>query len=231
MPPFKFLLISVAAALAGGLFLHPGASGGEVAQAGRASPSALAQVEVDEHAEATGAAHAAQAGSAGPLTWKTDLAIWTLVVFVVLLLVLKRFAWGPISAGLDRREQRIAEHIAAAERRHDEARQLLADYERRLAAAHDQVRGILEEARRDAEHTTQEILAKARADATAEMARGKREIETATAHALRELATTSANLAVDLAGKIVRTNLTPADHNRLVEEALSSFPQGDHRRN
>jgi len=159
-----------------------------------------------------------------PSEFKSDLAIYTVVVFLLLLAILYKFAWGPISSGLDKREHRIAEHIAAAERSHEEAKAMLAQYEAKLAASQEEVRAILEEARRDAEHTQQEILAKARADASAEIERGKREIETATAQALKELAETSANLAVDLAGKVVQAQLNPADHARLITDALSRFP-------
>jgi F-type H+-transporting ATPase subunit b len=160
-----------------------------------------------------------------------DLAIWTFLVFLVLLAVLWKFAWGPIAAALDLREQKIADNIAAAEQCNEEAKKLLADYEAKLAAARDEVRGILDEARRDAEHAGQEIVAKARADAMTEIERGKHEIETATSQALKELAETSANLAVDLAGRIVSAKLNAADHTRLIEEALASFPKGDHQRN
>ncbi|MEX0711747.1 MAG: F0F1 ATP synthase subunit B [Pirellulales bacterium] len=231
MRALKFCCITLAAALAGGLLARGGAYGEEADQRARASHSASAPVEADEHAAGAGGTQGGSAGGGGPLTWETDLAIWTLVVFVALFLVLRKFAWGPIAAGLDRRERRIAEQIAAAQRSHDEARAMLAEYERKLAKAQDEVRGIIDEARRDAQHTAQEIVEKARADAQTEVARGRREIETATAQALKELAETSANMAVDLAGKIIRTNLGAADHNRLIEEAMASFPKGDPRRN
>jgi F-type H+-transporting ATPase subunit b len=166
-----------------------------------------------------------------PLALSADLAIYTFVIFLLLLLVLWKFAWRPISEGLDRREQAIAENIAAAQRSNDEAKKLLAEYELRLNAAQDQVRAILEEARRDAEHTQQEIVAKARADAQAEVQRGRREIETATAQALKQLAETSTTMAIDLAGRIVRTQLSPSDHARLVEEAMTKFRDGAPSRN
>jgi F-type H+-transporting ATPase subunit b len=170
-------------------------------------------------------------GAPSPMTIDFDLAIFTVLIFAILLAVLWKFAWGPISAALDLREQKIADNIAAAEQCNVEAKHLLAGYEAKLAAAREEVRGILDEARRDAEHAGQELIAKARADAQAEIQRGKHEIETATSQALNELAKTSANLAVDLAGKIVSAKLNTADHARLIEEALASFPKGDHSRN
>ena len=188
------------------------------------------------HAEKAEAGHEAPGhgdahGEPNPLAIDVDLAVYTLLVFVVLLVVLKKFAWGPIAAALDLREQKIADQIAAAESANDEAKRMLAQYEAKLAKAAEEVRGILDEARRDAEHTQQDILAKARADAGTEMDRAKREIGTAKDQALKELAETSANLAVDLAGRIVRAKLTVQDHARLIEDAMASFPKGDHRGN
>lgn len=209
-----------------------------VAQEPHAAPQLETAVDAahDSHgaADAHGA-HAPHIGAMGvdesPASLSADLAIYTVAVFLLLLLVLSKFAWRPISQGLDRRELGIAENIAAAQRTNDEAKKLLAEYELRLNAAQDQVRAILEEARRDAEHTQQEIVAKARADAQVEVQRGRREIETATAQALKQLAETSTNTAIDLAGRIVRTQLSPADHTRLVEEAMVQFHDGTPSRN
>jgi F-type H+-transporting ATPase subunit b len=181
------------------------------------------------------AGHGAHIGAEGvdtdPAEFKRDLAIYTFLVFLILLAVLRKFAWGPIAAGLDRREKTITDHIAAAEQSEADARQLLAEYEAKLAGTHDEVRAIIEEARRDAEHTHQEILAKARADAQSEMARAKREIDTAKDQALISLAESAANHAVDLAGKVLHQRLNPAEHTKLIEEALANFPKGNSHRN
>lgn len=161
-----------------------------------------------------------------PLSVDPDLALWTLVVFVILLVVLGKFAWGPIIEALERREQNVANHIAEAERNHDEAKALLAEYERKLAGAANDIRELMEEARRDAEHTKQDILAEAKAGAEAERLRALRDIEAATDQALESLAQRSAQLAVDLAGKILQSKLSPADHARLIQEAMAKFPAG-----
>ncbi len=155
-----------------------------------------------------------------------DLTIWTAVVFLVVLAVLGKYAWGPISEGLQKRENEIALQIAEAQRRNDEARQLLADYEKKLAAARDEVRGLIEQGRRDAEKVGQQLVDKAREEAGIERQRAVQQIESATLAALEELADRSATLAVDLAGKIVGARLTAADHNRLIEQAVSEFARG-----
>jgi F-type H+-transporting ATPase subunit b len=166
-----------------------------------------------------------------PSEFKSSLALWSFVVFVLLLAVLWKFAWGPICQGLDQRERRIAENIAAAERSGEEARKIMAQYEAKLAGAADEVRQLLEEARRDAEHTKAQILAEAKVAAQTEHDRQMREIQTATDAALKTLAEKSAHWAVELAGKFIRRQLSPHDHERLIREAVENFPLGQPSRN
>lgn len=176
--------------------------------------------------------HAAEQGGPelNPLTWQRDLAFWTGVVFLVLLAVLWKFAWGPIAQGLDRREQAVADQIAHAEQANSQAEQRLAEYERKLADSQEEVRGILERARRDAERLGHQMLEKAKQDAQAEHARAVEQIDAATANALKELARQSSTLAVELAGRIVRAELKPEDHAQLIQQAIRDFAQESPRR-
>ena len=166
----------------------------------------------------------ASAGEAQVPIWY-DLPFWSLVIFLVLVFVLWKFAGEAIANGLDNREKSIAESIAAAERSQQGAKRMLTEYEAKLAGAAAQVQALLDEARRDAEHTRQEILAEAKLSAEAERNRALREIATATDGALKQLAEASADMAVAIAGRVVRSQLSPADHTRLVQEAMTRFPQ------
>ena len=167
----------------------------------------------------------AQSGDPNPLAVDPDLAIWTVVVFGVLLFVLNKFAWPAISSALDERESRIEDNIAAAATKHEEAKQLLAQHEAKLAEASGQVRELLEEARRDAEHTKAQILEEAKQAANAERERAILEVDRATEAAVQQLAETSANLAVDLASKVVQTNVTQDQQSQLVRDALAMLAQ------
>ena len=154
---------------------------------------------------------------------RSDLAIYTFVVFLLLLAILSKVAWPKISTALLEREKHIEGQIAAAEAKHQEAKQLLAAHEAKLAGAADEVRAMLEEARRDAEGAKEQILVEARAAAEQERQRAVREIEIATDDALKTLTETSANLAVGLAGKIVRDTISPERQAALVREALAEL--------
>jgi F-type H+-transporting ATPase subunit b len=169
-----------------------------------------------------GAAHAAEVDP-NPLEFRADLAIWTGVVFLVLMFVLWWFAWGPIASALDQREQAVANQIAAAEKSNQDSQKVLAQYEQKLADAKNEVRALLDQARREAEQAGRQIVEAARGEAREEHQRALVEIENATAGALKELAERSADLAVGLAGKIVRAELKPADHRGLVERAMADF--------
>ena len=167
------------------------------------------------------------AGSVNPLEWKSDLAIWTAVVFLCLLVILWKFAWKPIAEGLDKREQNVADQIAQAEAANQKASNILADYQSQLAAAGDKVRAILDQGRRDAEQVGQEVVDKAKQEAQAEYQQALKQIDAATDNAIKELAGQSATLAVELAGKIVRAKLNPNDHSRLIEDAVGGFVRGE----
>jgi len=158
-----------------------------------------------------------------PAWFQTDLAVWSFAVFLGLLAILTKFAWTPIMEGLAKREQGIADTIAATQAANAEARQLLASYERRLAEASDEVRGMLEEARRDSEATRQTIIAEARKAADEEQARAKREIGLATDEALSTIAARAGELAVGVAGKFLREKLGSEEQDRLVRDSVASM--------
>jgi F-type H+-transporting ATPase subunit b len=161
--------------------------------------------------------------SGNPLEFQQDLAIWTVVVFVVLLAVLWRFAWKPIVRGLDRREKGITDRIAQAEEVHRAALELKTQYEQKLAEAHEQARAIIEQARREAQQAGRELIEAARLEAAAGQERAQRRIDAAADAALRDSADRIATLAVELAGRILRVELTPEQHEILVEQALADF--------
>jgi F-type H+-transporting ATPase subunit b len=170
------------------------------------------QAEADGHAE-----------SPNPLAVDPDLAIWTVVVFLVLLFVLGKFAWPQITAALEERERKIVDNIARAEALQNEAKRLLAEHEAKLAAAAGEVRALLEEARRDADHTKKAIEAEGQKAAKEELERALREIHRARDAAVQELAVTSANVAIDLAQKIIREQLTPEKSKQIVRDAVAKL--------
>jgi F-type H+-transporting ATPase subunit b len=217
------IVICLAALLASAGAAAPAAT--PAATAGHANEHGADHGHGDHHVEI---GHAPPSGTSreafeSPAWFQTDLAVWSAAVFLGLLAILSKFAWKPIMEGLAKREQNIADTIAATQAANEEARQLLASYERRLAEASDEVRGMLEEARRDSEATRQTIIAEARRAAEEEQARAKREIGLATDEALSKIAERAGELAVGVAGKFLRDKLGADDQARLVRDSITSI--------
>ena len=158
-----------------------------------------------------------------PAEFRKDLAIYSFLVFLLLLGLLSKFAWTPIMQGLEKREQGIADMLNATHAASDDAKKMLASYERRLATAADEVRAMLEEARRDADLTRQTIIAEARTAAGEEQARARYEIGLARDDALTQIAEKASDLAVQVAGKFLREKLGKDDQARLLRESLANL--------
>jgi F-type H+-transporting ATPase subunit b len=162
-------------------------------------------------------------GNTHPLSADPDLAIFTAIIFGLMLLILGKFAWGPIRQALDDRENYVATQLDEARQRHEDAQRLLKEHEQKLAGATDEVRALLDQARKEADMEKQAILGEALKAATAEKERAVREIGAAKNEALQELADKSVGTAVDLAGRIVGRQLDSKDHANLIEDALKQF--------
>lgn len=156
--------------------------------------------------------------------WRTDLALFTAVVFLILLAGLMAFAWKPIIEGLEKREQRIAGNIRQAEEDAAAAKAKLAEYEQKLASASEEAQQIVATARKDAEATGQKIVAAAQEDAARLQERAEGEIESAKKVALSELAGQSTAIAMSVAGRVVGREVNADDHNGLIQEMLSKLP-------
>lgn len=177
---------------------------------------------------AKGEAHTAPAGHEAEhepniFEYALDLTIWTLVVFLVLLFVLWKFAWGPMLAGLQKREETIHSAVEEARKAREEAQQLRGQLQAEMDRAAEKVRGMIDDARRDAQRVSEELTAKARTEIQTERERLHREIELARDQALQELWTHTARLATLVSSKAIRRQLNEDDHRRLVDEAIADL--------
>lgn len=179
--------------------------------------------KADAHAnDAHGDAHA-EGGQRSPIEWKTDLALWSLVTFVLFLGVLRFFAWGPLMTGLGKREANLRHDIEQAEASRKKAEQMLAEHSAKLHKVQDEIREILAEARRDADHTKNDIIATAQREAEATKKRAIQEIQTVRDQALDELFTHMAGAVTRATEQVLRRTLNDGDRERLVGDALSEF--------
>jgi len=158
-----------------------------------------------------------------PMEFVSNTAFWTLVIFLTVVAILYKFAFGPIAKALDEREQGILNSIASAQKQNEDAKELLKQYQQKLDDSRDEVRLIIENAKKDAQRQAEDIVAKAREAAGLERDRAMREIEGATTSALQSIAERSATLATRLAGKMIRKEIKPEQHRDLIQGALQEF--------
>jgi F-type H+-transporting ATPase subunit b len=152
-----------------------------------------------------------------------DLGIYTLIVFAILLVILGKFAWGPMMAGLDKREANLRKAHEDAEAARAETQRAMADVQARLAKGAEEVRAMLDEARRDAQAVKDQMKADAATEIQAERDRIRREIDMARDQALQQIYQQAVQLATLVSTKAVKKNLTPSDHQRLLDEALADL--------
>ncbi|MFQ5418060.1 MAG: F0F1 ATP synthase subunit B [Myxococcota bacterium] len=197
----------------------------EHAAAGHA-PDAPATHAADATGHNAADAHDGDAGH-GPeydlLTLDGLTAVWTIVIFIILVIVLRLAAWKPIQGVLAEREQFITNSLAQAKKDREEADARLKEYTARLEAARGEAKAIVEEGRRDAEVVKQRVTQEAQEQASAIIDRAKREIALATDTAIKELYTRSARLATHAAGRIIRKELDPAGHEQLIAESIEEL--------
>ena len=151
------------------------------------------------------------------------LMVWTLVVFFISYLLLKRLAWPRISEALEKRQNAIQESIEVAERTKAEAGELLAEYRERLKDARTQAEEIVARARRAGEEHERASLEEARAERENLMQQTRRDIEAETRRAIQQIRAEVADLTIAATEKVTRKTLTADDQRRLVDEALGEL--------
>ena len=174
-----------------------------------------------EHA----AEHAATSGSA-LLDPHLGMIVWTMVTFVVVLLVLRWKVWTPVLAALDDRERRIADSLAAAQLAHEEAEEALRRHHQTLADAEARASQLVSEARHEAEGLHEEILGRARDEADHLVAQARHSIESERRQAVQSLRNEMAGLAIQAAGAILDANLDDERNRRLADEVIARIPEG-----
>ncbi len=153
------------------------------------------------------------------------LVIWIAIVFLVLLSLLKKFAWGPITGALEDREQMIDESIQRAEKALAEARQIQADNQRARREAEQEAQRLLRDAREEAERLRGEEVQNTREQIQHMREQAQAEIEREKDGALSALRAEVADLAIQAAGKILQENLDTPRQRRLVENFIDELPK------
>ncbi len=175
--------------------------------------------------EAAGEA-AAEGGLAGTLgsVYPNPAAIWpTWLAFIVLFVLLWKFAFPAIIGMLDKRSEAIRESLEKAEQTKVEAERLLEEYKQQMAEARGEAGKVIEQGRKVAESMKEEIVAKANEQAAGIVAKAHEVMEAEKKAAISELQASVADLSVAVAGKLIGEKLTVADHARLIDSYVAEL--------
>jgi len=228
------LLFAVGRPASSAITQGPGAAKGARGPTAATPVTDAAHPRQDAEAKFESAAEATQPGQEGAdmahgkspniMEVQAPLAIWTLVVFLLLMAVLGRYAWKPLMKALHEREAHLENVLLDTERARNEAEAQAAEHRRQLGQAADEVRALIEQARKEAAVAGDSIVRKAQAEAEAARDRATREIAGAKDQALMEIWSQTADLAVSVAGRVLEKELGESDHRRLVEVAMGELP-------
>ena len=162
----------------------------------------------------------------GPLSVDPGLMIWTIVVFVALLLILKRFAWPAILGAVEAREKALEQQLAEAERSRAEAAQLLAEHKKLMGDAKAQAHAIVLEARQLAEKERAVAMEKTKQEQDELLHRARREIAEERDRAGADLRREAVDLSLAAASKLIGERLSSDTDRKVVTDYLASLDAG-----
>jgi F-type H+-transporting ATPase subunit b len=149
------------------------------------------------------------------------LMFWTLVTFIVVLYILRRYAFGPLQDTIETRRKAITADLDAAQSAREEAQQALAEYRAALAESRKEATQIVEDARRTSEEQRRQALEQIESEKTRQLERARTEIQAEVRQSLQTIKEQIADLTVVATEKVLRTRLDEAEQKRLIDEALA----------
>ncbi len=164
-----------------------------------------------------------QHAAPGPLTVEPGLMIWTVFVFILLLLILRKFAYPALLGAVEARERALQEQLDEAERNRAESAKLLEEHKKLLAEARTQAHGLLVEARTSAEKERALATEKTLQEQQQMLERARRDIAGERDRAIAELRREAVDLSLAAASKLIGERLTSDTDRKLVQEYLASL--------
>jgi len=165
-------------------------------------------------------AAAEQPTSKNPIVPELNELIYSLIAFVVLVVLFRRFGFPAVQKAMEARTKRIRDDLDKAESAKTEAEGVLADYKKQLADAKAEADKIVDEARKQAEKVKEASIAKTNDEVAELKDKANADIESARASALASLQSTVAELAIELAEKVVEKNLDRETNKRLIDSFI-----------
>lgn len=172
------------------------------------------------------AAAAAEGGSKGGLTdFNSTLFVTTIVLFALFAFVLGKFGWKPLLQMVEEREGFVRNAVEGAEKANAEAHSLLEKHKEMLREAGREREEIIKRSLQDAEAIKNDLMARARTESESIVKRAREQVEREKNIAIQELRASVADLAVEAAGRIVKSSMTPDAQKKLVSDFITNLPK------
>lgn len=181
-------------------------------------------------AAAFGADAQAQGRELSPFSGAFADALWTIIAFVVLLVVLWKWAWKPILAALNARQEHIEKQITDAEQTRKEAERVLAEYRTKLENADSEGKGIIAGHINKAQQESKEIVAGAKEQTEAMRLKAEADIERARNQARSELFDQAGELVLRLGQEVLGRSISDEDNQKLIREAVARLKQEENKK-
>ncbi len=162
-------------------------------------------------------------GSGGLLSVNGGLAFWTTLTFILLLILLTKFAWKPILSALKQREDAIKDSLEQAEKAKDEAKQILAQNQNSLVKVEEESKKIIEESRIYAENLKEQMFKSSKEQAQKIINEATAEIDRKKNASFDELKNQIAEISVQAAEKILKEVLDAEKNKKLVDKYISDI--------
>jgi len=159
------------------------------------------------------------------LSFDPGLFMWTIVTFLIVLMILKWKAWGPLINALDKREEDIREALASAEKARQDAEKASSEYEDMMRKAQAEAQQIVSEGKAAGERVKNDIQSAANDKADEIIEKAKAQIDAERRKAIQEIKSSVVDLSMDAAAKVIERNLDSDDNRKLVDQALEGIGQ------
>jgi F-type H+-transporting ATPase subunit b len=160
------------------------------------------------------------------LSPNTGLMFWTLLIFVVLLLILTKYAFKPITAAVEARERALRDAIEAASRDREAAASLLEEHRAQIESARAEAQRIIAEGRATGDKLRGQMVEETRQQQQEMLERARQEIGREKELAIAEMRAEAVDLALRAAEKVIEKNLDARTNRQIVEKFLESLPKG-----
>lgn len=162
--------------------------------------------------------------AAGSLTdVQPGLVFWTLVTFIIVAIVLRRVAWGPLLEAVNEREKQIQSSIDAAKRERAEAEKLLGEQKSAIAAARAESAEQLRKTTTDMEKLREELMGRSKKEAEELKLDARKTIEAERVKAIADIKNEAVNLAIQIAEKLLSEKLDDTKHRALAEQFVADL--------